>query len=164
MAILRTDRFDFVADLENFGGLGDAFCPGEFRDVDETFNAFFEFDKRAVVDEVYNLAAYVCADRILAFDIFPRVGSGLFEAEGHAFAFRVDFDNHNGNLFADLYHFARVRDSAPAHVGDMEEAVETVEVDERAVIGDILYDASANVAGLDFGEKLAAFFPCAVLR
>ena len=98
------------------------------------------------------------ADRILALDIFPWVGSGLFEAEGNAFAFGIDFYNHYGNFFADLQHFARVGDSAPAHVGDMQQAVEAVEVDKRSVIGDILDDAPADVAGLDFREECAALF------
>ena len=40
----------------------------------------------------------------------------------------------------------------------MQQTVETVEVDERAVVGDVLYDTLADVAGLYFGEELAAFF------
>ena len=46
-------------------------------------------------------------------------------------------------------------DTAPAHVGDVEQAVHAVEVDERAEIGDVLDDALADLAGLDRVEESA---------
>ena len=161
---VEDNRLDFVADLENLGGLGDALGPGEFGDVDEPFDALFKLDERAVGRQIANLAAHVRANGILALDVFPRVGGGLFEAEGDALALGVDFDYHHGDFFAHLEHFARVRDPAPAHVGDVQEAVEAVEIDERAVVGDVLHNAPAYVAGLDFGEQVAALFGALLLN
>jgi len=48
-----------------------------------------------------------------------------------------------------------VRDPAPAHVGDVKEAVHAVEIDERAEIGDILDDALADLPRLDALEQIA---------
>ena len=45
-------------------------------------------------------------------------------------------------------------DAAPAHVGDVQQAVHTVEVDERAEIGDVLDGALADVARDHLGEQL----------
>ena len=61
------DGFDFLADGEHVGRARDALGPGEFGDVDEAFDAFFEFDERAVRHEVGDLA----------FDLACRRGSAL---------------------------------------------------------------------------------------
>ena len=45
-------------------------------------------------------------------------------------------------------------DAAPAHVGDVEQPVNAVQVNERAEIGDILDGALADVAGGHFGQEL----------
>src|SRR5688572_9165437 len=47
-------------------------------------------------------------------------------------------------------------DAAPGHIGNMEETIESVEVDERTEIGDVLDGAFADVAGHHLGEELAA--------
>jgi hypothetical protein len=57
-----------------------------------------------------------------------------------------------------LSDFARVADAAPGHVGHVQQAVQTVEVHERAVVGDVLDDAAADDAGLDLLEELATAF------
>lgn len=46
------DGLDFLADFEDFAWFRNAFCPGKFGDVDEPFDALFEFDKGTVGDEV----------------------------------------------------------------------------------------------------------------
>ena len=53
-------------------------------------------------------------------------------------------------------------DAAPGHVGDVEQAVHAVEVDERAEIGDVLDDALPDLAGLDRVEQVAALL-CACI-
>ena len=47
-------------------------------------------------------------------------------------------------------------DAAPAHVGDVEQAVNAVQVNERAEIGDVLDRALADVAGGHFAQDLRA--------
>ncbi len=49
-------------------------------------------------------------------------------------------------------------DPAPGHVGDVEKPVETIEIDERTVIGDVLDRAAANIARLDLREEVAPLF------
>ena len=45
-------------------------------------------------------------------------------------------------------------DAAPRHVGDVQQAIDAAEIDERAVLGDVLDDAVDN---LTFGEPLDEF-------
>ena len=155
---VEDDRVDFLADLEDVRRLLDALGPGEFGDVDEAFDAAFDLDERTVGDEVDDLAVDLLADGVALLDAFPRIGLGLLKAEGDAFALAVDFDHHDGDFFAHLDDFARVADAAPAHVGHVQQAVETVEVHESAVVGDVLDDTTADDAGLDLLEELATAF------
>ena len=45
-------------------------------------------------------------------------------------------------------------DAAPAHVGDVQQAVDAAQVDERAEVGDVLDDALAELADFELLEQL----------
>ena len=42
-------------------------------------------------------------------------------------------------------------DAAPGHVGDVQQAVDAAQIDERAVVGDVLHDALEHLA---FGKRV----------
>ena len=48
-------------------------------------------------------------------------------------------------------------DATPAHIGDVQQTVEAVEVDERAEVGDVFHHTLAYVAGGHMAEHLRAF-------
>jgi len=48
-------------------------------------------------------------------------------------------------------------EATPAHVRDVEQAVEAVQINERAEIRDVLDRAFADIARRHFAEELAAF-------
>ena len=50
----------------------------------------------------------------------------------------VDLDDLDLDGLADGQHFGRVIDAAPGDIGDMQQAVDAAEIDERTVIGDVL--------------------------
>ena len=131
--------------------------------MDEAFDPFFEFHERAVGDEVGDLALDVGADRETLLDLVPRILLGLLEAEGDALLFLVDVEDDDFEFLADLEQFARVAEAAPGHVGDVEEAVHAVEVDERAEIGEVLDGALDGVADLDAIEEFLALLGALLL-
>ena len=55
-----------------------------------------------------------------------------------ALALPVDVEDLDLDLLADLHHLGRVRHAAVRHVGDVEQAVDAAQVDERAEVGDVL--------------------------
>ena len=124
--------------------------------MDEAFDAGLDFDERAVGDEFRDDAFDVGADREPRLDVFPRVGLHLLEAERNALFLAVHVEDQNLDGLADLNHFARVVDPAPAHVRDVEQAVHAAEVDEDAEVGDVLDHALDDVADLDGLEELLA--------
>ena len=124
--------------------------------MNETFDSHLQLHKRAIRHEADDLALDLRADGILGLDVVPRVGHFLLEAEADAFLFLVHVEHDHVNFLADFEDFRWMRDSAPAHVRDVEQAVNAVQLDERAEIGDVLDRALADVAGRHFAEELRA--------
>src|SRR5262249_2936937 len=75
------DGFDFLIRLEHVGWFGDAFGPGQFGDVHETFDTRFKFDEGTVRDEVNHAAFDLRSNRILLVDIVPRIAELLLQAQ-----------------------------------------------------------------------------------
>ena len=126
-------------DREHVGRAGDALGPGEFGDVDETFDAGFEFDERAVGHEVDDLA----------FDLWRRPGnvSSMLSHGLSCICLRPRLTRSFSRLMSrtttsmswpTLSSSRGMAEAAPAHVGDVQQAVHAVEVDERAEVGDVL--------------------------
>ena len=132
------DGLDFLTDIEDVGRASDALGPGELGDVDEAFDAFLELDERAVGNEIGDLALDVGANGEALLDLVPRILLGLLEAEGDALLLLVDIEDLDFEFLADLEQLAGVAEAAPGHIGDMEEAVHAIEVDECAEIGEVL--------------------------
>ena len=110
-------------------------------DMHETFDAGLQFHESAVIGDVGDLAAETRAGRIFGADAFPRIGLQLLHAEADALRVLVDLDDLHGHGLAYRQHFGRMADAAPGDVGDMQEAVDAAQIDERAVIGDVLHHA-----------------------
>ena len=115
------------------------------------FDARFELDERAVVGEAHDLPDRAAADRIAVHHVGPRIGDELLVAERDALGGRVVLEHDHVDLVVDLEQLGGMAHPAPRHVGDVQEAVDAAEVDERAVIGDVLDDALEHLA---LGEGL----------
>ena len=129
----------------------DALAPRHLADVDQPFDARFELDERAVVGQAHDLAAHARADRIAVHHVRPRIGDELLVAERDALGRRVVLEHDHVDLVVDLEQLGGMADAAPRHVGDVQQAVDAAEIDERAVVGDVLDDALEHLA---LGERL----------
>ena len=63
-----------------------------------------------------------------------------------------------------MQRFGRVVDAPPGDVGDVQQAVDAAEIDEGAVIGDVLDDAVEDLAFLERGDQLRALLGAALLE
>ena len=115
----------------------------------QAFDAFFQLDESTVRHEVDDLPAQAAADRVAVLDAFPRVVRLLLQTQRDAFALAVHVQNHDFELVGDVDHLGRVLDAPPTHVGDVQQSVQAVEVDEYTEIGDVLDHAFATLAFLD---------------
>src|SRR5690606_31706397 len=103
-------------------------------------------------------AGVLGVDRVLGFDAVPRIRLQLLHAERDALGVRVDLDDLDLDGVADGQDLRRVRHALPRHVGDVQQAVDAAQVDERAVVGDVLDDAFADFALLQLADQLRALF------
>ncbi len=130
----------------------------------EAFDAWFQLHERTIVGDVGDLAGELRARRIFRGHAFPRIGLELLHAERDALRLVVDLDDLHGDALADRQNFRRVRNAAPCDVGDMQQAIDAAEIDERAVIGDVLDHAFDNLLLLKRGDERCAFFGAAFFQ
>ena len=95
-------------------------------------------------------------DGIAARDVLPRIGAELLEAEADALTLAIELEDAHFDLVADVDDFRRVLDALPRHVGDVQQAIDAAEVDERAVIGEVLDHALDDGAFLQLVEQFGA--------
>ena len=74
----------------------------------------------------------------------------------HALALAIELEDAHVDLVADVDDFRRMLDALPRHVGDVQQAVDAAEVDERAVVGEVLDRALDDRAFLQLLEQLGA--------
>src|ERR1700754_4943865 len=131
-------HFDFLRGRNDLAGVHVLLGPRHFRNVDQAFDARLQFDERAVVGDVGDAAGEARIERILRLDALPRIVEQLLHAERDAVGLVVDLDDLDLDGLADGQHFRRVIDPAPGDIGNVQEAVDAAEVNERTVIGDVL--------------------------
>src|ERR1700733_2392015 len=149
-------HFDFLRGRNDLAGVHVLLGPRHFRDVDQAFDARLQFDERAVVGDVGDAAGEPRIERILGLDALPRIVQELLHAERDAVGFVIDLDDLHLHRLADGQNFGRVVDPAPGDIGDMQQAVDAAEVDERTVIGDVLDHAVDDLALFEVLHQLLA--------
>ena len=161
---LEHHHVDFLGGRQDLAGMHVLLGPRHFRNVDEAFDARLQLDERAVVGDVGDRAGDLLADRELGADVVPRIALELLHAERDAVGFLVDADDLHLDRLADVEDFGRMVDAAPCHVGDVQQAVDAAEVDERTVVGDVLDDAFDNLAFFEVLHDLRTLFGAALFE
>ena len=94
--------------------------------------------------------------RIAARNVLPRIRTQLLEPQAHARALAVELQDPHFDLFAHLHDLGRVLDALPRHVGDVQQAIDAAQVDERTVVGEVLDRAAHDRAFLQVVHQRAA--------
>ena len=104
------------------------------------------------------------ADLVGPGELAPRVFLGGLQRQRHALAVQVDVEHLDGDLLADLDDLARVVDVLPGQLGDVHQAVDATEVDERAEVDDGGHDTGAHRALGQLVQELAAHLGLGLLQ
>ena len=139
---LEHHHLDLLAGRDDLAGMDVLLGPAHLGDVDQALDAGLELDEGAVVGDVGDPALELGADRIFQLDALPRIGLELLHAERDALGLAVEADHLDVDRLADMQHLGRMVDPAPGDVGDVQQAVEAAEIDEGAVVGDVLDHAA----------------------
>src|SRR5690606_14436801 len=148
--------FDLVADLHDLMRIDVLVRPIHLGDVHETLDAFLDLDEAAVVGDVRHAAEDARTGRVAPRKILPRIRAELLEAERHAIALAVEFQHLDLELLADRHDLGRMLDALPRHVRDVQQAVDAAEIDEGAVVREVLHDALQDCAFLEVLQQLLA--------
>src|SRR5262249_52851473 len=149
-------HLDFLRSGDDLAWVHVLLGPRHLGDVDQALDAGLELDEGAVVGDVGDAAGETLTDRELGLDALPRIGQQLLHAERDAVGLVVDLDDLDLDLLADVEHLGRVIDAPPRDVGDVQEAVDAAEVDEGAVVGDVLDHAVDDLTLLEVLHQLLA--------
>ena len=115
--------------------------PAHFGNVNQSFNTVFEFDECAVIGDVGNFTLVGFTDFELVGNSLPRVILELFHAQRNTLVVFIELNNLNFNGLTDGQNFARVINAFPRNVGNVQQAVNTAQINECAVIGDVFDNA-----------------------
>ena len=149
-------HLDLLAGRDDLAGVDVLLGPAHLGDVDQAFDARLQLHEGAVVGDVGHGALDAGADRILGLDRLPRIGLQLLHAERDALRLGVDADDLHLHRVADVEDLGGVIDAAPGHVGDVQQAVDAAQVDEGAVVGDVLDETVDHLALLEAGDDVGA--------
>src|ERR1700686_3516908 len=148
----------FVADVDQLRRMLHPFRPRHFAHVDQAFNALLEFYKSAVIGDADHASVDVCAHGVAMLRIQPRIRRELFESERNALLVFVVLQDFHLNLVADVDQIARVRQTSPRHVGDVQQTINSAHVHECAVFGQVLDDPGEDAAFFQVLQCLTALF------
>ena len=109
----------------------------ELGDVDEAFDAGQDLDEGAEGDDLRDTTLDDILLVVVLEHLLPRIRLRLLEAERDPLALAVDVEHLDLDGLADLEHLGRMVDVAPGELGDVDQAVHSVEVDERAEVDDV---------------------------
>ena len=136
----------------------------ELGDVHEALDARQDLDEGAERDHLRHAALDDVALAVALDHLLPRIGLRLLEPERDALAVAVDVEHLDLDVLADLEHLGRVVDVAPGELGDVDQAVHAVEVDEGAEVDDVRDLAVDDVARVEPVEDRLAHLLALVLE
>ena len=151
---------DLVAYGQDFGRVFYALRPGHLGNVYQPLDAGLELDESAVIHDGDHFADNAVALVISLGHRLPGIVLQLLEAQRNAARLRVEVGYQNLQRLAYFHDLGRVVDAAPGEVRDVQQAVQAVQVDEGAEVGNVLNLALQNRSYLyGFQEALSLLFP-----
>jgi hypothetical protein len=131
--------------------------------MNEALDAFLDLNEGTVRHQADNFAFDSLTDREALFNPIPWIGLHLFHSQGDALFVAVDIKNLDFDVLTDLQHFPWMGQPCPRHVGDMQETVDAVQIDEGPEIGDILYRSTNPIADVDAAQESLPLFRALLL-
>src|SRR6185437_8718226 len=147
---------DFLPGVHDLGGIDVLVGPVHLRNMHQAFDAVLDLHERAVVGDVGDLAEHARVRRVAPGDVLPRICPELLQTQADARALPIELQDAHVDLVADLHDFGRVLHALPRHVGDVQQAVDAAQVDERTVVGEVLDRAAHDCAFLQILHQRAA--------
>ncbi len=160
-ALLRIDvehhHLDLLAGRDDLAGMDVLLGPAHLGDMDQALDAGLQLDEGAVIGDVGDAALEACAPAgYLSSTPSHGSASSCFMPSEMRCVSGLKRMTCTLTRLADMQRFGRMVDAPPRDVGDVQQAVDAAQIDEGAVIGDVLDDAGEDLAFLEAGDQLRA--------
>ena len=152
-ADVENDGFDILTDRDDLGGVLYVLRPRHLRDMDQAFDALFQLDECAVVGNAGHFSTDHAPDLVACLYTFPGEWLQLLETQGDPLSLAIELQDLHVDLVTNRHQMRRVLHPAPAHVGDVQQTVDSAQIDEGSEVGDVLDDALANLVLLQFPDQ-----------
>ena len=129
-------------------------APRHLRNVDQTLNTGLDLNECTVVGNHNYLTLHVVAHLEVSIQSIPRMRSELLQTEGDATLLVVEVEDNHVDLLVELDHLVGIVYAAPRQVCDVDESVNTTEVNEYTVRGDILNGTLKDLTLLELTDDL----------
>ena len=139
----------FVTDFEEVVSGTEVLAPAHFTYVNQTFYAVSDLNECSVVCHNDNLTVHFVTNFEVSVELLPRMRSELFETESDAFLLFVEVKDNDVDLLVELNDFFRIGYAAPAQVSDVNKTIYATEVNEDAVVSDVLNHTFENLTFLE---------------
>ena len=117
--------------------------------MDQTLDAGFDLDEGAKVHEARHGAGDALADDVAVGHGVPWLRLQLLQPERDAAAFGIDLEHLDLELLADCEHIFWAADAAPGEIADVQQAIDSAQIDERAIRCETADRAAEHVAFVD---------------
>ena len=144
-----------VSDLEELLSAMQPGGPGHFGNMDETLDTGLDLHECTVVGDKDHLALDGVTDLEVGVEVVPRMGSKLLVAEGDPLLLRVELLDDHLDLLVEGDNLFGIVDPSPGKVGDVDETVNTAEIDEYTVVGDVLDGSFKDLSLLELADELS---------
>src|SRR6056300_331189 len=111
--------------------------PIHLAHVYQTFDALFQLSKATIVSQVSNGSHNACVFWVAVLDLNPWIFTQLLETQAHTVTIAVELEDFNVNLLTHFNDVRRMLDPLPCHIGDVQQTVNTTQINEGTVIGKI---------------------------
>ncbi|EMI57900.1 hypothetical protein RSSM_00673 [Rhodopirellula sallentina SM41] len=128
----------------------------QFTDVDQTFHASGEANETTKIRDFGHDTGVHRTGRELTFGGVPRVFEEVTIRQTDLSGLLVDLVDFDFDLLTFFDHIARVFDPFPAQFADVDQTVESAEVDKRAEVPDAANGAFEDVSCFDLFELFLA--------
>src|SRR5699024_4759897 len=128
----------------------------QLGDVNQAFDALFDANERTEWNELGDLAWHDLAHSVGACEDAPWIFLSCLQGEGYALAVEINVEDLNGDFVANGDNLGWVVNVLPRKLGNVNQSVDTAEIDECAEVDDGRDDALADLTLLKLVQELGA--------
>ena len=150
----QDDSLYLVAHLHEVLSRTQVLAPRHLRNVDKTLYTRSNLYECTVVGHNDNLTLHVVAHLQVSVESIPWVRSELLQTESDALLLLIEVEDNDIDLLVESNNLVRIAYAAPREVCDVDETVNTAEVNEYTIRSDVLNSTFEDLTLLELADNL----------